>query len=338
MEVFMQTSLYNEHIAAGAKIIDYHGWKLPLQYGGILAEHSAVRNGAGIFDVSHMGEIYVEGSGALGFLQRLLTADMSRLETRPWVYSPMCCEDGGTIDDMIVYRYRQGYLLCVNAANTAKDLEHILKNVPADTEIRDISDELALIAVQGPEAASVIEKTDISAVLLKANTGYTGERGYELFLHPDGAPALWRALISAGAVPCGLGARDLLRTEAALPLYGHELGRQTDPLEAGLERFVCFQKGDFIGRDALLERRGRAGRRRLIGLTVQSRAVPRAGCAVFGDGLPCGTVTSGGVAPSVGHGIAMALVTGGAEAYTVEIRDKKEPASITDLPFYRRVR
>jgi aminomethyltransferase len=324
----MKTPLYNEHIAAGAKMVAYNGWEMPLQYSGILAEHAAVRERAGIFDASHMGEIFISGAGAPDYLQRLLTGDMRRLETRSWVYSPMCGESGGTIDDMIVYRYGEGFLLCVNAANTAKDFAWIRQNAPCSVSVSDVSDDFALIALQGPGFAEVSDQADLSAVLLKANTGYTGERGCELFAAPADAPKLWRELTAAGAVPCGLGARDTLRTEAALPLYGHELSGDISPTEAGLGRFVCFEKGGFIGRDALLKKPSRC----LIGLKMQSRAVPRAGCEV----RPGGIVTSGGVAPSLGYNIAMALVPGESDSYTVIIRGKEEPAETVDLPFYRR--
>ncbi|MDR0325671.1 MAG: glycine cleavage system aminomethyltransferase GcvT [Oscillospiraceae bacterium] len=332
----MRTPLYHEHLAAGARMTDYHGWELPAQYGGILSEHAAVRQRAGIFDVSHMGEILVSGTGALGFLQILLTHDVRRLETKPWVYSPMCGTDGGTVDDVIVCRYDGGFLLCVNAANTEKDFSWIRQNAPSDVTVENISERFAQIAVQGPDAFTLLEKADLSAVLLQSNTGYTGERGCELYVAPGDAPKLWRELTAAGAVPCGLGARDLLRTEAGLPLYGHELSEDISPLEAGLGRFVCFDKGDFIGRDALLRLRDSPSRRRLIGLTMQGRAIPRPGYAVLGDGIPCGAVTSGGVAPALGCNVAMAFVTSEAERYTIVIRGKEEPAVLAELPFYRR--
>lgn len=332
----MRTPLYDEHIALGAKMVDFHGWDMPLQYVGILAEHRAVRERAGLFDVSHMGEIKVSGTGALGYLQTLLTHDMSRLESKPWAYSPMCSETGGTVDDVIVYNHEDGFLVCVNASNAEKDYNWMLKHAPAGILVENVSARFAQIAVQGPDAAEVLKKVDLSTVKFKANTGYTGERGCELYLAPEDAPGLWRELVAAGAEPCGLGARDTLRTEAALPLYGHELAEDIAPLEAGLERFICFYKGDFIGRDALLAERDNPNRRRLIGLTMQGRAIPRPGYDVLGDGKTCGTVTSGGVAPALGQNIAMALVTGEAREYAISVRGKAEPASLTELPFYRR--
>jgi aminomethyltransferase len=332
----VRTPLYDEHIAAGAKMTSFYGWELPLHYCGVLAEHASVRSAAGIFDVSHMGEIYISGRRALETLQKVLTHDMRRLESRPWLYSPVCNENGGVIDDVIVYRYKDGFLLCVNASNTLKDLEWLRRNAPKDVAVEDISHKLAQIAVQGPSSAEILSKTGLSSIDFKADTGYTGERGCELYLAPEDAPGLWRGLIAAGAKPCGLGARDLLRTEAALPLYSHELSEDISPLEAGLARFVCFDKGDFIGRRALLEMRESKDHRRLIGLTVQSRAIPRAGCEVLCGGRACGIVTSGGVSPALGCGIAMALVSGADGEYTVVIRGKEEPAKITKLPFYRR--
>jgi aminomethyltransferase len=328
----MKTPLSHEHAAAGAKMADFFGWELPMQVSGILAEHAAVRERAGVFDVSHMGEIFVSGAGAPGFLQTLLTNDMRRLETKPWVYSPMCNLTGGTVDDVIAYRYQDGFLLCVNAANTDKDFAWISQRAPSGVRVENVSADFAQIAVQGPEAAAVLEKVDLSAVLLRANTGYTGERGYELFLPPGDAPKLWRGLLAAGAKACGLGARDTLRTEAAFPLYGHELSESITPLEAGLGRFVCFDKSGFIGRDALLE----APSRRLIGLTMQGRAIPRPGYEVLGDGNLCGVVTSGGVAPSLGRNIALALVSGEWSETAIVIRNREEPADIAELPFYRR--
>lgn len=332
----MRTPLYGEHISAGAAMVDFFGWEMPVHYGSILREHAAVRHGAGIFDVSHMGEIFVSGAGALDFLQTLLTHDMQRLEIKPWVYSPMCAEDGGTVDDVIAYRYQDGFLLCVNASNTEKDYAWIRENAPPGVTVQNVSEPFAQIAVQGPESAAVLEKMDLSAVLLNMSTGYTGERGCELFCKAEDAVTLWQGLTDAGAVPCGLGARDLLRTEAALPLYGHELGEGLSPIEAGLERFVCFDKGDFTGREALFVQREDPLRRRMIGLSMLSRAIPRQGCTVLGDGVPCGTVTSGGVAPALGKQIAMALVSGEADSYAIEIRGKNEPAILTAMPFYKR--
>ena len=334
----MRTPLYEEHIAAGAKMAGFHGWELPMQYGGILSEHAAARRSAGIFDVSHLGEIFISGPGAPAFLQVLLTNDARRLETRPTVYSPMCGEDGGTVDDVMVCKYRGGYLLCVNAVNADKDFVWIRQNAPSGVSVENAAGQFAMISLQGPDAPALLEKADTSAVLLKTGTGYTGERGWELYIAPEDAPGLWRELTALGAVPCGLGARDVLRTEAALPLYGHELSETISPLEAGLDRFICFDKGDFIGRDALLALRDNPARRRLIGLMTESRAIPRQGYAVLGDGVPCGTVTSGGVAPALGRNIAMALVTGRAERYAVAVRNREEPAVLTELPFYRRGR
>ena len=333
------TYLYEEHIALGARMVDFCGWEMPVWYAGSLAEHRAVRESAGIFDVSHMGEIEVSGEGAFAFLQTLLTHDMRRLAGKArWIYSPLCDERGGTVDDVIVYRFRNGFLLCVNASNTEKDCRWIAGRAPSGVSVRDASADFAQIAVQGPDAAALLDRVDLSAVLLRAGSGYTGERGGELYLAPEDAPKLWRALTAAGAVPCGLGARDTLRAEAALPLYGHELSEDISPIEAGMHRFVSFDKGDFIGRDALLRIRDDPGRRHLIGLTARGRAIPRPGCAVYGDGKPCGTVTSGGVAPSLGFPVAMALVAGEAAAYTVVIRGKEEPMERADMPFYQRKR
>lgn len=331
-----KTPLYEKHVALGAKMTDFNGWAMPLQYGGILAEHLAVRENCGVFDVSHMGEIAVSGDGAEQFLQTLLTHDIRRLAKARWIYSPMCNPDGGTVDDVIVYRQGDGYLVCVNAGNTDKDFAWMRLNAPSGVIVTDLSAHFSQIAVQGPKTEEILAKTDTSEAMLIAKTGYTGERGVEIYLSPEDAPSLWDQLIEAGATPCGLGARDTLRTEAGLPLYGHELSKDISPLEAGLTRFISFDKGPFIGRDELFLQSHDENRRRLVGLTMGGRSIPRPGYAVLCGGAPCGSVTSGGPSPTLGAGIAMALVTKDADEYEVLIRGKAEPASRTELPFYRR--
>lgn len=337
----MRTVLYDEHIALGAQMTDFAGWEMPVKYSGILEEHRAVRQGAGLFDVSHMGELYLMGKEAYSYLNKLLTHNMSRLLDGKWAYSPMCYPSGGTVDDVIVYPWREGYLVCVNASNTDKDFEWIKSNAPEGVAVENISASFAQLALQGPDFKAVLEKVDLSAVHLKTPTGYTGERGCELYLAPENAPSLWCALIAAGAVPCGLGARDVLRTEAALPLYGHELSPEISPYEAGLDRFIDFSKQDFIGREALLRQREDNKTRRLTGIVMQGRAIARSGYEVFSpDGEPIGIITSGGVSPSLGRNIALCLLRGdfGGESVLVRIRGKNEPAEITPLPFYKKIR
>lgn len=354
----MRTPLYDRHAALGGKIVDFAGWELPVQYpAGILAEHRAVREAAGLFDVSHMGEILVSGEGAPPFLQRLLTNNLSRLTMGRAVYSPLCAHDGGVVDDLIVYPYGADYLVVVNASNTDKDFAWFRAEAEgqAGVTVQNVSADWAQLALQGPKAREILAAIgggvavdlpffgcgtfDIrdTSVFVSA-TGYTGERGFEIYLPPDRAGEFWDALIEAGAEPCGLGARDTLRMEAALPLYGHELSADISPLEAGLSRFVKFDH-DFIGRAALEAQRD-AVPRRLAGLVMRGRAIPRAGYGVTCNGEPCGTVTSGGVSPARGQNIALALVRADAPGdgdFAVVIRGRAEAAGEVALPFYKAV-
>lgn len=373
-----RTPLYDEHVAQGARMVDYAGFDLPVQYAGILEEHRAVRTGAGLFDVSHMGEVFVSGTGALPFLQHLLVNDVSRADGAKAVYTPMCREDGGTVDDLIVYRLASGtYLLVVNAANTAKDLAWIQASAeafssahaPGAIRVEDASSRYAQIALQGPlsqrllagiagfvPAASLGHFRHLDVVLpagvlgpragtvLVSRTGYTGEDGFELYSAPEDAPGLWRAFIALGAVPAGLGARDSLRFEAALPLYGHELSDTISPIEAGLTRFISFTKPSFAGRSPLLRQFTQGPSRRLVGLASLGKTVPRADHPVLSGTRPVGHVTSGLFSPTLGRGLAMALVEsllGNAPVApipecSVRIRERDEPFEMAPLPFYRR--
>ncbi len=334
----MRTPLYEAHIALGARMVDFAGWEMPVQYTSIQEEHRATRTQAGLFDVSHMGQLLVEGDGAYEFLQKTLTHDMSRLLEGKWAYSPVCLPTGGTVDDVIVYPKENRYLLCVNASNTDKDFSWFSECAPRGVRVENHSDRYAQIALQGPGARALLEAVDASLILLKPATGYTGERGYELYVTPEHARAVWDKLIEQGAVPCGLGARDTLRMEAALPLYGHELSETISPWEAGLSRFIAFDKGEFTGRQALLEQSQSGQTRRLIGLRTDGRFIPRAGYEVLRGGETVGVVTSGGPALTVGGQVAMALVTPGEGDYAVMIRGKAEPMALTELPFYRRAK
>ena len=374
----LRTPLYDEHVSLGGRMVDFAGYALPVQYGGILEEHRAVRAAAGLFDVSHMAEIAVSGPDALDFLQRLLPADVSRVDGRRVVYTPMCREDGGTVDDLLVYRLGpDAWLLVVNAANRAKDVAWVKERAdafvgrpsPARLQVEDVSDRYAQLALQGPAAVALAARLPgLSGApllgrytqgsftlapgaagpravdLLVSRTGYTGEDGLELYLAPESAPALWRTLLALGAVPAGLGARDSLRFEAALPLYGHELADDVTPVEAGLVRFLEFRKPDFSGRAVLLRQFTQGASRRLVGLSPEGRAIPRAGCAVHSGTRPVGHVTSGMFSPTLGKGLGMALVenlVGGAEPAPIPdcailIHDRPEPAALVPLPFYRR--
>jgi aminomethyltransferase len=345
----------------------FAGWQMPLRYASETAEHQAVRHAAGLFDLSHMGEILVSGPGAGQALDYALTGFLSGLRPGRARYTMICAPDGGVLDDLVVYRRgEQEFLVIANAANTAVVLGELRsRSVGFDAVVADATDDYALIAIQGPAAAGILAPLaglDLDSVKYYAGafgdvagfpawvarTGYTGEDGFEVFCPASDAVGVWEALSVAGAadglVPAGLAARDTLRLEAGMPLYGNELGPDMTPYEAGLGRVVKFDKpGDFVGRSALLAARDAAGPRRVLaGLTIQSRRVARHGYPVFLDGVAAGTVTSGAPSPTLGHPIAMAYLTDGpglADAVlTVGIRGEAVPARLTDLPFYSRRR
>jgi aminomethyltransferase len=356
------TPLYEAHLRLNAKMVEYAGWLLPVQYAGISAEHLAVRQSCGLFDVSHMGEIEVSGPEAAAFLNFLLPRGLNAMEAGRAYYSPMCQSDGGTVDDLIVYPLAADrYLMVVNAANTGHDFAHV-KNAAAvwaafggrPPEVCARSAEFAQLALQGPTAAALLARVFPAADQLKpyrffapdafggvllSRTGYTGEDGFEIALPPDRAAALWQTLLDLGALPAGLGARDSLRLEAGMPLYGHELAETITPLEAGLSRFIALDKPapGFIGQDALLST---PPGRRLIGLRSLGRAIPRAGYPVIQDGRVIGQVTSGGYSPSLAVGIAMALVAADTNLDTgelgIRVRDREEPFAVSPLPFVKR--
>ncbi len=358
------TPLTAWHEAAGARMGEFGGFWMPIFYEGILQEHRRVRADVGMFDVSHMAEFLVEGDEAGALVDRLVTNWASRLEDGQALYTPMCRPDGGTQDDLLVYRRAANrYLLVTNAGNREDDHRWMLAAAaerPEEVTVRDVSAEVALIAVQGPGAVADVENLADRAVgdigyyhfregvsvagvrALVSRTGYTGEDGFELYVAAGEAPALWEALVRHGVQPVGLGARDTLRLEARLPLYGHELARDITPLEAGLGSFVKWEKpGGFIGRDALLEQKEAGPRRRLVGLRAEG-GIPRAGYAVRRAGSPGqGVVTSGTHSPTLEVPIAMALVprawgVKAGDAVMVEGRGRTVPAVVVKLPFYRR--
>jgi len=365
------TPLRAVHERLGATMTEFAGWLMPLRYGSELAEHRAVRSAAGLFDLSHMGEISVSGPGAAAALDYALTGQPSALKPGRARYTMICAPDGGVLDDLIVYRLADTeFLVVANAANTAVVATTLRERAAGhEAQVDDRTDDYALIAIQGPHAARILAPlTDIGldqvryyagqrAVVagrdaLLARTGYTGEDGFELFTSPGDAEPLWLALTAEGEadglVPAGLAARDTLRLEAGMPLYGNELGTEMTPFDAGLGRVVVLDKpGDFVGRAALAERAQAAPRRVLVGLTVGSRRVPRHGYPVLWDGQPRGTVTSGAPSPTLGVPIAMAYLDAGpaqlaaedADArLAVDIRGRAEPARLTGLPFYHRPR
>ncbi len=365
------TPLRAVHESLGATMTAFAGWLMPLRYAGEISEHQAVRNAAGLFDLSHMGEIAVTGPGAAAALDYALVGHMSAVAPGRARYTMICAPDGGVLDDLIVYRLADAeYLVVANAANTAAVAAALRDRAAGhDAEVRDQTAEYALIAIQGPHAARILAPlTDIGLdevkyysghrgtvagqPVLLARTGYTGEDGFELFTGADGAEPLWAALAAAGAgdglVPAGLAARDTLRLEAGMPLYGNELSAELTPFDAGLGRVVAFGKpGDFVGRAALAERSQAAPRQVLAGLIADSRRVPRHGYPVTWDGVSCGTVTSGAPSPTLAAPIAMAYLDAEAAGrarddtegrLAIDIRGRPEPARITDLPFYRRPR
>lgn len=358
-QTLKKTSLHAEHLALGAKMVPFGGWDMPVQYAGILQEHHAVRQTVGLFDVSHMGEFRVSGSGAAAFVQRVVANDIAKLAEDQALYTQFVQQDGGTVDDLLVYRLPEGYLLVVNASNIAKDWAWLQSHKTDDVILVDESADTAMLALQGPRAAELLETlTPVSTLgsfrwkdatvdsvpVRIARTGYTGEDGFEIFCRASDAPALWQLLLRSGAhwgiQPCGLGARDTLRLEAGLPLYGRELSEAISPVMAGLSWSVKLTKGDFLGRDALASQRAGTLTHRVVGLRLTGRAIARQGYPVTSQGQVVGEVLSGTFSPTLQVPIATALVRNShaEDALSVEIRGQSHPAETTSLPFYRRPR
>jgi len=365
-ETLLATPLADRHAALGAKIVEFAGWLMPLQYSGILEEHRAVRARAGLFDLSHMGELFVEGEEAGSGLAYALVSDPPSLAIGRAHYSMICAPDGGVIDDLIVYRLGlERFLIVANASNAAAVSDALAERLAGCRAVLDDrSLATALVAIQGPLAAEVLAPlTDVAldglryysiaeghvsgVAALVARTGYTGEDGFEVIVDVSDAVRVWDALLEAGAprgvVPVGLGARDTLRLEAGMPLYGNELGRDATPYEAGLGRVVKLSaEGDFVGRAALERAQADGPRKRLVGLVVRGRGIARHGYPVFAGERATGVVTSGTLSPTLGEPIAMAYVApSDAEPGTilaVGIRDQRVPAEVVALPFYRRAK
>lgn len=356
-----KTPLYEKHCELGGKIIDFNGWALPIQYSGILEEHKHVREAAGVFDVSHMGEIVIKGPDSEKFIQRLITNDIQRTKDYRILYSPMCYPDGGVVDDLLIYKYSsQFYLLIVNAGNTQKDYEWIMQNLEGQVEVENVSDDFAQLALQGPNAEAILQKLvniplneirffsfnpEVELCGGKAiisRSGYTGEDGFEIYINNAYAPRLWDALLEKGKdygiVPAGLGARDTLRFEVSLPLYGHEISKDITPLEAGFDRFVKLEKADFIGKDALVKQKGDGVKRKLVGFEMIDRGIPRSNYDVLTNNEKIGFVTSGNFSPSLEKNIGMALVESNFSDIGLEIeiaiRNRALKAKIVEIPFY----
>lgn len=355
-----RTALYDRHLALGGRLVDFGGWEMPQQYTSIRDEHLAVRKVAGLFDVSHMGRLRVEGDGAEGYLQRILTNDIAAIAPGHAVYSLMCKPDGGVIDDLVVYRESPSrFLVVINAANREKDTGWMRGQLSTGTTLTDISDELCLLAFQGPRAHELLPEGTSSTDEIPyfgfrpgkvahvdafiSRTGYTGEDGFELFFDSKSAGRIWDAILatgrSAGVLPCGLGARDATRLEAALRLYGSDMDETVNPYEAGLGWTVKLDKGDFIGRERLHQIKAGGPRRTLIGLKTEAGTIPRHGAAVTSYGTRVGVVTSGTHSFFLGHPIALAMVEAASfrvgDVAMVEVRGREAPADVVKLPFYR---
>ena len=354
-----KTPLYDRHVSLGGKMVDFSGWSLPVYYSSIITEHRWVRSSCGFFDVSHLGEIRVNGPGALDLLQRRLTNDLGKCEDGRVQYTLLCDERGFTLDDILVYKAAEDdYYLIVNAANTARDLAELKKRSPEKQASVEHNSRMACIAVQGPRSEKILEKLFsfrlrtmpyysfqeekcLDESVWVSRTGYTGEDGFEIFSPGVLAPKIWDVLVNQGkkegALPAGLGARNTLRLEAGNPLYGHELDEKTTPLEAGLRFVVSFDKGEFVGRNALIAQKGSNVQKRLVGFKMTDRSVPREDYTVFKGGKKVGRVTSGSFAPSVGCGIGMAFVAPGCEApgtrLAIEIHGRKAEAEVVKRPF-----
>jgi aminomethyltransferase len=359
-----RTPLHDLHVDLGARMVPFAGYEMPVQYTSILEEHRTVRSAAGLFDLSHMGEVEVRGSGALGFLSHAVVSDPSTLAEGQAQYSMLCQPDGGIIDDLILYRLgADRYMVVCNASNRDAVVAHLAALEQRDVVLEDRSEEVGLVAPQGPAASSVLsgltgvdlddlanyhaaEGSVAGVPCVVARTGYTGEDGFELFCDGDRAREVWEAVATAGEPvglrPCGLGARDTLRLEAGMPLYGNELDRETNPFEANLGRVVKLDKGEFVGRAALEAVKEAGPERTLIGLQMVDHAIPRSGYEVRADGGQVGRVTSGTLSPTLGTPIAMARVTadvaGLGNAFEVVVRDRPYRAEQVKLPFYRRPR
>lgn len=364
MTQLLRTPLFDSYKNHGAKTIDFGGWDLPVQFSGIKEEHLAVRTKAGLFDVSHMGEIDVKGSDSLAYLQKMVTNDVSLLNDGDAQYNAMCYENAGVVDDLLVYKKSDDhYLLVVNASNIEKDYNWLNDHLFGDVKLTNLSDSTAQVAIQGPLAQQVLQKlcketdlndigffkfkTDVSingAKALVSRTGYTGEDGFEIYCDPAVVVQIWDDILAAGkeegVIPCGLGARDTLRFEAMLPLYGQELTPEITPLEARIGFAVKVNKeADFYGKSVLKEQKENGTPRKIIGIEMIDRGIPRHGYAVYKDGEQIGEVTTGTQSPTLGKNVGLALLkidhTAIGTEVEVEIRGKKLKAVVVKTPFYK---
>jgi aminomethyltransferase len=354
----LRTPLFDWHQARGARIVDFAGWDMPVQYNSIVEEHQAVRTAAGIFDISHMGRLSFAGDGTLGLLQQVYTNNVATMKDFQARYGLVCNEKGGVRDDVLVYRWPYGYAMVVNASNREKIVAWLNQHkADRNVEITDRTYATCMVALQGPQAVEMSKgltpadsgqlayyfataTTYQGKPCIVSRTGYTGEDGLEFIVPAELGVTLWEELLKRGAKPCGLGARDTLRLEAAMPLYGHELSEEIDPFQAGIGWAVKLGKGDFIGRAALDARREGNSFQKRVGLMLAGKRIAREGAAVLHQGREIGKVTSGTFSPTLNQSIAMAYVdplcTQKGFSCEVDIRGKTEPAQVTALPFYSR--
>jgi glycine cleavage system T protein (aminomethyltransferase) len=360
-----RTAFFEIHRQLGAKLVEFGGYEMPVQYAGIIEEHKAVRSGVGLFDVSHMGEFEIRGSGAQALVQRLTTNDVSRLADGKAQYSAMCYPDGGIVDDLLVYKTGSSFMLVVNASNIAKDLEWVRSNAPGlGAEVLDRSDETSLLAIQGPKSLAALQKitpADLAAIpyysfvratvagvpMIVSRTGYTGELGFEIYFDSsvETGAKVWNAVMASGKeygiVPVGLGARDTLRLEMGYCLYGNDIDATTNPLEAGLGWITKLDKGEFIGGAELKKVKREGVKRKLVGFTMEEeRAFPRHGYEIRLDGEELGHVTSGTISPVLEKGVGLGYVAAAKSTPGLEvnilIRTRQVRARITNIPFIKR--
>lgn len=356
----LRTPLYDWHSTHGARMVDFAGWDMPVQYTSIVEEHQAVRTGAGLFDISHMGRLTFAGKDALALIDLVYTNSAATMKEGQVRYGLVCNEQGGILDDVLVYRWPYGWAMVVNASNRIKIVDWIVRHKGGrDVDMTDRTTDTCMVAVQGPQALDLCKGlTECDASHLRyyfaapttykgkacvvSRTGYTGEDGLELIVGSAQAMELWEELVRRGARPCGLGARDTLRLEAAMPLYGHELNEEIDPIQAGLSWAVKMDKGDFIGREAIARRRQDKTLRKRVGLEIEGKRIVREGAAVLSDGKEVGRVSSGTFAPTLNKALAMAYVDPGCTAIGTElvadVRGKPAPCRIVPLPFYKRAK
>jgi aminomethyltransferase len=358
------TPLHTVHRRIGARMVDFGGWEMPVQYTGIIEEHHAVRRRVGLFDVSHMGEIEIRGPEALKLVDSVTTNAAGKLESGQAQYSALLYGHGGFVDDILVHKVGDGqYFLCVNASNQDKDYEHIAAHNPFNATVENAGPRYAQLAIQGPRAIDTLQKLtaqDLAAIRYYhfvddtvagapariARTGYTGEDGFEIYVAPEKVVGLWEEILAAGAEfgiqPCGLGARNTLRLEAAMALYGHEIDASTTPWEAGLAWIVKLDKGDFLGREALIKQRERGVTRKLAAFEMTGRGIGRDGYEVYIGGSPAGWVTSGGPSPTLNKNIGLCYLpstqAGTGRTIQVIVRGQPVEAVTVPAPFYRRVK